>query len=94
MSNQFTQKQFETLSTVIMFHDQKVIDHTNAVPNVGLSKRHKEFVETLKKAQTILRGNTATCEGCVREKSEKISDTCMNCVRNIEVPDNFKRRAT
>lgn len=94
MSNQFTQKQFDTLSTLIMFHAQKVIDYTKAVPNVGMAKRHNEFVETLRKAQTMLHGKPATCEGCIRERTERLDDKCLNCVRNVEVPDNFKRRAT
>lgn len=94
MSNQFTQKQFETLSTLIMFHAQKVSDYTKAVPNVGMAKRHNEFVETLRKAQTLLHGEPASCEGCIRERTERLDDKCLNCVRNVEVPDNFKRRAS
>ena len=95
MSDQLTPNQHDLLSTLILFHSQKVIDHTRAVPNVGLAKRHNEFVEVLKKAQTILRGDPVTCAGCIREFcDERISETCLNCIRNVEVPDNFKRRST
>jgi len=97
MSNQFTQKQFETLSTLIMFHAQKVSDYTKAVPNVGMAKRHNEFVETLKKAQTLLHGEPATCDGCIRERVHggEPYTACIDCSREMpERKDNFKRRAS
>lgn len=58
-----------------------------------------EWVEMLKKAQTLLRGEPVTCEGCLREKSKGKTVECLGCTRiplNPEFPrkDNFKRRAT
>jgi len=103
MKNQMTQKEMDGLSALILLHAQKVIDYTKAVPNVGMAKRHKEWVETLKKAQTVLRGEQVTCSGCVREKCEKQNqEKCIVCMRWITgnasesccLVDNFKRRAT
>jgi len=94
MKNQMTQKEMDSLSALILLHSQKVSDYTKAVPNVGMAKRHNEWVEMLKKAQSVLREDPLTCECCIRERTERLDDKCLNCVRNVEVPDNFKRRAT
>lgn len=98
MKNQMTQKEMECLSALIMLHSQKVIDYTRAVPNVGMAKRHNEFAEVLKKAQTVLRGELLTCSGCVRDKCDKKNqEKCIPCMRWINdgtgLVDNFKRRA-
>ena len=101
MKNQMTQKEMNSLSALILLHSQKVSDYTKAVPNFGMAKRHNEWVEMLKKAQTLLRGDTVACTGCVREYCEKRNhEKCIVCMRwtpinsHPELVDNFKRRAT
>ena len=92
MKSAITERDRETVSKIIFFHSQKVMDH-RALGNAGQEKIHAGYVETLRKAQAVLRGDAITCEGCVREKSERMGSQCLNCARNVEVPDNFKRRA-
>lgn len=99
MKNQMTQKEMDSLSALILLHLQKISDYTKAVPNVGMAKRHNEWVEMLKKAQTLLRGDPMTCSGCVRESCEKRNqEKCIVCLRWVNeetgLIDNFKRRAT
>ena len=99
MKNQMTQKEMDSLSALILLHSQKVSDYTKAVPNVGMAKRHNEWVEMLKKAQTLLRGEELTCDGCLREKSKGKTVECLGCTRIPLTPqfprkDNFKRRST
>lgn len=99
MKNQMTQKEMDSLSALILLHTQKVSDYTKAVPNVGMARKHNEWVELLKKVQTLLHGEAVTCDGCLREKCEKRNqEKCIVCLRWVneqtELVDNFKRRAT
>lgn len=88
----FTEKDEEALSGLVLFHKQKVIDHTRAVPNRHLAKRHNEYAETLLKVQTHVSGGTHTCEGCVREGREDTA--CIACTRAPDSTDHFKRRVS
>lgn len=92
--NQMTQKEMDGLSALVMLHAQKVSDYTRAVPNAGMARKHNEWVELLRKAQTLLSGEPLTCVACVRERTERLDAKCLNCARNVEAVDNFKRRAT
>lgn len=99
MKNQMTQKEMDSLSALILLHTQKVSDYTKAVPNVGMARKHNEWVELLKKVQTLLHGEAVTCDGCLREKCDKRNqEKCIVCLRWVneqtELVDNFKRRAT
>ena len=92
--NQMTQKEMDGLSALVMLHAQKVSDYTRAVPNAGMARKHNEWVELLRKAQTLLRGEPLTCERCVREGNQFVNSGCVKCPRNPDMVDNFKRRAT
>ena len=85
-------KDVETLGALVLMHKQKVMDYTRAVPNVGMAKRHGQFVETLLKVQTVAGGEVPDCQGCVREGKD--DSGCNTCSRHSDLTDNFKRRKT
>lgn len=64
-------KDVEMLGGLVLMHKQKVMDYTRAVPNLGMAKRHGQFVETLLKVQTIAGGDLPSCQGCVREGGKR-----------------------
>jgi hypothetical protein len=90
--NHLTETEHESLCALILLHAQKVTDYTHAAPNAAMARRHRGWVELLRKAQALLHGEPASCAGCLREG--KPDSVCAACGRSPALSDNFKRRST